>query len=47
VFFLGKVLEIYPMKSITDINPTSDCLGQILNKALADVKEKLEIGRLN
>lgn len=43
---LWTILEIYPMKSTSNIKPISECLSIILNLDADDVKEKLGIGKL-
>ncbi|HUE99891.1 MAG TPA: hypothetical protein VMN99_11595 [Anaerolineales bacterium] len=43
---LWTILEIYPMKSTSNIKPISDCLSKILNLDADTIKEKLEIGKL-
>jgi len=45
--WLWTILEVFPMRNTSNIKPISDILSRILNRSLSEVKEKLEIGRLN
>jgi hypothetical protein len=43
---LWTILEIFPMKSTSNIKPVNECLAKILNLDPKTVAEKLEIGKL-
>lgn len=43
---LWTILEVYPMKSTSNIKPISECLSRILDLDADVIKEKLELGRI-
>lgn len=44
--WLWTVLEVFPMKNTSDIRPISEYLAGVTGRPVAEVKEKLFIGRL-
>jgi hypothetical protein len=44
--WLWTVLEVYPMRDSSNIQPLVDCLARILNLSSIDAKNKLGLGRL-
>lgn len=43
---LWTILEIFPMKNMSNIKPISECLSKITGVNVNTIKDKLEIGRL-
>ncbi|HEY6768458.1 MAG TPA: hypothetical protein VI386_27185 [Candidatus Sulfotelmatobacter sp.] len=44
--WLWTVLEVFPMKNTSDIRPISEHLSRVTGRPSAEIKDKLEIGRL-
>jgi hypothetical protein len=44
--WLWTVLEVFPMKATTDIQPISDYLSRVTGRSVDEVKAKLDLGRL-
>jgi hypothetical protein len=45
LLYLWTILEIFPMKNTTNIQPISEYLAARINRSSTDVKERLAIGR--
>src|SRR5438093_5814529 len=41
--WLWTVLEVFPMKDTSNIQPISDYLAQVISRAAPEIKSKLEI----
>jgi hypothetical protein len=44
--WLWTVLEVFPMRNTSDIRPISEHLSRVTGRPAAEIKEKLDVGRL-